>query len=140
VTLFAGIRATDARSIAGPVVDVEVAAGTELISEGAIVGTFFVIRSGTAQLTRNGHPVGTLIAGDGFGEIDPRDASPQRYTVSASSPLRLLTFSAFGMARLCDAIPGAREHILESVPGSQAEVLPLRRPSDAQPARALAAG
>lgn len=119
---FGSVPLLDARSLAGPVVDVQVTAGTELVHEGMEIGTFFVIRSGSAELTQGEHQVGTLGTGDCFGEIDPLAASPQPFGVTASSPMRLLTFSAFGISRLCEAIPGTRERLIESLPEQGAEV------------------
>ncbi|HWF50752.1 MAG TPA: hypothetical protein VG294_08945 [Solirubrobacteraceae bacterium] len=64
--------------------------------EGQAIGTFIVIRA----------------------EIDPGSSKPQRVSVIASSPMRLLTFRSFGIDRLCAAIPAARERILASLPES----------------------
>jgi CRP-like cAMP-binding protein len=104
----------EARSLAGPVVDIDVAPGTELVREGTVIGTFFLIRSGTAEVLSDGHPVGTLGADDWFGESDPFRREPQRHTVVASSRMRVTTFSAFGISRLCDAVPGARKQIRDA--------------------------
>jgi CRP-like cAMP-binding protein len=137
--LFGSVRSTDVRSLAGPVVDVQVSAGAVLARQGAEVGTFCVIRSGAAVLTRDGQPVGTLGAGDCFGEINPDAAVPQRYGVVATSPVRLVTFSAFGISRLCEAIPGTRKRILEALADHGAEVRPLR-PVGSGPALRVVAG
>jgi len=114
---FGPVRSLDVRSLAGPVVDVQVSAGTQLVREGIEIGTFFVIRSGTAELTQGERNVGTLGSGDCFGEIDAMAPSPQPFGVTASSPMRLLTFSAFGISRLCEAIPGAQERLIEGLEG-----------------------
>jgi CRP-like cAMP-binding protein len=119
---FGAVRSLDVRSLAGPVVEVQVRAGTELVREGAAIGAFFVIRSGIAQLTQGERHVGTLGSEDCFGEIDPLAPSPQPFAVTAISPMRLLTFSAFGISRLCEALPGTRERLIESLPGQAAEV------------------
>jgi CRP-like cAMP-binding protein len=126
MNLFGSIRSMDARSLAGPVVDVQILAGTKLVREGAVIGNFFVIRSGCAELRQDQRKIGNLIAGDCFGEIDPVASSPQPFGVIACSPVRLLTFSAFGISRLCEAIPGAREQILEALPARGAEIRSLR--------------
>jgi CRP-like cAMP-binding protein len=71
IQVFGSMRPLDVRSLAGPVLDVNVPAGVRLTCEGQAIGTFFVIRSGSAGLWRSDHRVGTLGAGDCFGEIDP---------------------------------------------------------------------
>src|SRR6516165_2592562 len=91
--VFGEVRTVEARSLAGPVLEVEVASGAELIREGEPVGTFFVIRSGDAELTCEGRTLGVLHAGDCFGEIDPDFERAQAFSVTASSPMRLLTIS-----------------------------------------------
>ena len=112
---FEPIRLTEARSLGGPVLDLEVRAGSELLRQGEPVGTFFVIRSGTALLVRDDCPISTLGAGDCFGELDPTATLPQPYGVITASPVRLLAFSSFGIGRLCDAIPGVGERLREAI-------------------------
>ena len=114
--MFGEIRALDVRSLAGPAVEVTVAAGTCLAREGEAIGTFFVIREGGAELWRDGRRLGTLGIGDCFGEVDPVSQTPQPYTVIAGSAVRLLTFSAFGIDQLCAAIPHAGERIRSLLP------------------------
>ena len=115
--VFAPVRPLDVRSLAGPALDVQVPSGSVLIHEGRLVGTFFVIRSGTAELWKGDRRVGTLTTGDCFGEIDPTELEPQRYSVIATSPMRLLTFSAYGIGRLCAALPSVRDRLLAYLPG-----------------------
>jgi CRP-like cAMP-binding protein len=114
--VFAPIRSMDVRSLAGPALEVLVPEGTQVVEEGAVIGTFFVIRSGTAELWRSTEQLRTLHTGDCFGEIDPGSSAPQPFTVVAHAPLRLLTFSAFGIGRLCAAMPSVRGRILEFLP------------------------
>jgi CRP-like cAMP-binding protein len=122
--VFGSIRSLDVRSLAGPVLDVNVSAGVRLVHEGEAIGTFFVIRSGNAELWHGDHRLRTIGTGDCFGEIDPASSEPQRVSVIASSPMRLLTFSAFGIDRLCATIPAARERILASLPHDSVDPLP----------------
>ena len=117
---FGHVRARDVRSLASPVLEVVVPAGTRLISEGDEVGTFFVIRAGQAEISRRGQTLGALEGGDCFGECDPAAPSRQPFTVTAGTELRLMAFSSLGIARLCALIPGARESILEHLPSSRA--------------------
>jgi CRP-like cAMP-binding protein len=78
---FGSIRATDVRSLGGPVLDVEVPAGAELVREGSVVRTFCVIRAGAVRLTREGEVLERLGVGGCFGEVDPRSPAPQPYGV-----------------------------------------------------------
>jgi CRP-like cAMP-binding protein len=114
--VFGPVRSLDVRSLAGPVVDVLVPAGAHLTREGRVIGTFFVIKSGSAELWRGDRMMRTLGTGDCFGEIEPSAPRPQQYSVIASTPMRLLTFSAFGIGRLCAVLPDARERLLEHLP------------------------
>jgi CRP-like cAMP-binding protein len=114
--VFAPVRAMDVRSLAGPALDVQVPSGSVLVHEGKLLGTFFVIRSGTAELWQEGCRVGVLQTGDCFGEIDPMELRPQGYSVIATSPMRVLTFSAYGIGRLCSAIPSVRNRLLAYLP------------------------
>ncbi len=117
---FGHVRARDVRSLASPVLEVVVPAGTRLISEGDEVGNFFVVRAGQADFSRRGQILGALDPGDCFGESDPAAPSPQPFTITAVTELRLMTFSSLGIARLCALIPGTHERILEHLPSSEA--------------------
>lgn len=117
---FDPIRFTEVRSLGGPVLDLEVAAGSELLTEGEPVGTFYVLRGGTALLVRDACPVSTLRSGDCFGELDPLASRPQPYSVITASTVRVLAFSSFGIGRLCDAIPGVGERLRAAIPQAPA--------------------
>jgi CRP-like cAMP-binding protein len=116
MAVFAPVRSLDVRSLAGPALEVLIPSGTAIVQEGQVVGTFFVIRSGAAELRRGGRLVRELQTGDCFGEIDPVTPLPQRFSVVAAATTRLLTFSAFGIGRLCAAMPRAKGRILEFLP------------------------
>jgi CRP-like cAMP-binding protein len=117
--LFGPIPWRDVRSLAGPVIETEAEAGAQLVRAGDVVATFTLIRAGTVELRNGAATVGMLGPGDWFGESDPAARRPQPYTVIARSPLRILTFSAFGIDRLCAAIPDTRRRIVESDPGPE---------------------
>ena len=116
MAVFAPVRSLDVRSLAGPALEVNVPAGAHLVDEQRVVGTFYVIRAGEAELWQQGRKLRRLATGDCFGEIDPESPEPQRYTVIAASPMRVLTFSAFGIGRLCAAVPSLRARIVSFLP------------------------
>ena len=96
-------------SLAGPVVDVRVRAWNRARREGEGYARFFVtapVRGALARRARNrgaGHR--RLLRRD-----RPADPAAQPFGVTAA-PAAADAFSAFGIGRLCDAIPGARERI-----------------------------
>jgi CRP-like cAMP-binding protein len=109
--VFGALRTRDVRSLAGPVIEAIVPQGTELVREGTTIGVFSVIRTGSVAACRGEDTVALLGAGDCFGESDPREPTAQPFTLVARTTVRLTTFSAFGIDRLCAAIPGARERL-----------------------------
>lgn len=131
------MRLTDVRSLGGPVLDLDIDAGSQLLTEGVPAGTFFVLRAGTALLVRDECPVSTLGAGDCFGELDPAAPQPQPYGVITASSVRLLAFSAFGIGRLCDAIPGVGDRLREAI-AKPPWVGPVYRTSPTRSRRAAA--
>jgi hypothetical protein len=48
--IFDPVRPLDARSLGGPTLEVQVPAGTRVVAEGQLIGTFFVIRTGSAEV------------------------------------------------------------------------------------------
>jgi hypothetical protein len=119
--VFGALRARDVRSLAGPVIEAIVPEGTELVREGTTIGVFSVIRTGSVALCHGGDTVGLLGAGDCFGESDPHEPAAQPFTLVARTPVRLTTFSAFGIDRLCGAIPGARERLSDACAAALAQ-------------------
>lgn len=116
--MFAPVRLLDARSLGGPTLEVRIPPGTALAQEGDVLGTFFLIRAGTAELWREGTLCRVLESGDCFGEVDGQDGRPQPYTVLAGPGLRVLTFSALGIERMCASVPRLRERLLASLPAA----------------------
>jgi CRP/FNR family transcriptional regulator, cyclic AMP receptor protein len=114
--VFGPVRARDVRSLASPVLEVIIPAGTTLMREGEEIGTFFVIRAGSVELSRGGTPVRALGPGDCFGESNAEEPHRQHFSAVAENEVKLLVFSSEGIARLCAAIPGARENILRYLP------------------------
>ena len=50
------------------------------------------------------------------------ELNPQEYSVIATSPMRVLTFSAYGIGRLCAAMPGVRNRLLAYLPCAATEL------------------
>ena len=70
---------------------VEIAAGDTVVTEGDVGDRFFIIESGTVDVTIRGEHIRTLGAGGSFGEIALLRDIPRTATVRAETPLVLRT-------------------------------------------------
>lgn len=85
VPLLSGLSTRELERLAGAMRERTVAAGDVIVSEGEGGAGFFVIDSGEASVTRRGAEIGTLSAGDTFGEISLIDRKPRSATITATS-------------------------------------------------------
>jgi CRP-like cAMP-binding protein len=71
------------------------ASGSELAVEGKEAGRFFLILSGTAEVTLNGKKLGTLEPGMSVGEISLLDGGPRSASVTAVTEVRAFSLAAW---------------------------------------------
>jgi CRP/FNR family cyclic AMP-dependent transcriptional regulator len=71
------------------IVDVE--AGTTLVHEGDFGFAMFAILEGSAEVSKDGAPLRTLGPGDVFGEIAVLSGGRRTATVTATTPMELVT-------------------------------------------------
>lgn len=64
--------------------------GETLIEEGQPGDEFFIVAEGAVKVVKRGRTVGTLTAGDYFGEMSLFDSSPRSATVVATAPTTLI--------------------------------------------------
>jgi CRP-like cAMP-binding protein len=70
--------------------EIEVPAGSAVVTEGDFGLALFVIEEGTAEVTRGGAPIASLGPGDVIGEIAVLSAGRRIASVVATTPLRLI--------------------------------------------------
>jgi cAMP-dependent protein kinase regulator len=78
----------------------EVSEGTEVISEGGYSRALMAIEDGTAEVSREGEHIADLGPGDVFGEAGMLDDSLRSATVTATTPLKLISMGHFEVKRL----------------------------------------
>ena len=111
IPLFANVSDDELQTIAPFAQEAEVAPGQTLATEGQYAYEFMAIEDGKAEVTREGEHVADLGPGDFFGEIGLLETQLRTATVTAKTPMRLLTLTGWDMKRLEKNIPQAIEEI-----------------------------
>jgi CRP/FNR family transcriptional regulator, cyclic AMP receptor protein len=89
-------------------------AGEVILREGRLGRELFVILEGTATVTREGHVVNILHAGDHFGELAAIEAMPRSATVQATTDLDVLIVGPREFETMME-IPGFRNALLSGM-------------------------
>ena len=87
VPLFADLDARELGQISSSMRERRFAAGETVTQEGAGGAGFFVVESGSADVSVDGAPRGTIGPGDYFGEIALLTGSDRTATITANSEL-----------------------------------------------------
>ena len=109
--LFADVPDEELAQIAGFAQDVTVDEGRELVREGDFSYEFMAIEDGEAEVTRNGEHVADLGPGDFFGEMGLLENTLRNATVTAKTPMKLVTLTGWDMRRMERHIPEATERV-----------------------------
>ena len=113
--LFESVADEDLAKISPFVSEVSVSDGKHLVEEGDYAYEFMAIEEGTAEVRRGDQVLAELGPGDFFGEVGLMDSERRNATVTAKTPLRLITLDRWDMKRLEKAIPSAAARIRDVV-------------------------
>ena len=119
--LFQDVPDDELAQIAGFAQEVSVEQGRELVREGDFSYEFMAIEDGEAEVTRGGEHVADLGSGDFFGEMGLLEKTLRNATVTAKTPMKLITLTGWDMKRMERHIPEATERVRAT--------LEARRPS-----------
>ena len=111
IPAFADLADADLQRIAGLASEVSVPAGKVLVREGDWSYELLAIEEGTAEVVRGGARVAELGPGDVVGEIGVMDAVPRTATVTAGSPMLLITLDRWDVKKLVRQAPDAIDHL-----------------------------
>jgi CRP/FNR family transcriptional regulator, cyclic AMP receptor protein len=109
--LFQDVPDDELAQIAGFAQEVNVEQGRELVREGDFSYEFMAIEDGEAEVTRGGEHVADLGSGDFFGEMGLLEKTLRNATVTAKTPMKLITLSGWDMKRMERHIPEATERV-----------------------------
>jgi CRP/FNR family transcriptional regulator, cyclic AMP receptor protein len=93
IPLFSGLADADLEFLAHQMDEVNIPAGTVMITEGHGNHVFFVIREGVVDVSVGGQHRRTLGPHDFFGEISMLELDPATATVTSRTPVRAFVVS-----------------------------------------------
>ena len=115
IPLFASLSRRRRNDLARLADEVDVPAGYRLTDQGGYAREFFVVISGSAEVSRDGAPVGTVVAGDFFGEVGLLSPRWERTaTVVATTPMRLLVFARNEFREFLATLPAIAAPIMRA--------------------------
>ena len=117
VPLFEGLSESELERVSGLADIIDLPAGRVLMAQGDQGHEMFVLVSGSADVERDGAPLGKRASGEVLGEIALLDGGPRTATVTLAEPSRLLVVARREFGALLDEFPGIRLRVLESVAG-----------------------
>ena len=111
IPLFADVPDEELGQIATFAQEVVVNEGRELVREGDFSYEFMAIEEGEAEVTREGQHLADLGPGDFFGEMGLLEKTLRNATVTAKTPMRLVTLTGWDLKRMERHIPEAIERV-----------------------------
>ena len=111
IPLFQEVGDEELAQIAPFATEVSVEEGRELVREGDFSYEFMAIEEGEAEVTRAGEHVANLGPGDFFGEMGLLERTLRNATVTAKTPVRLVTLTGWDLKRVERSAPEAMERI-----------------------------
>jgi CRP-like cAMP-binding protein len=111
IPLFQDVPDEELGQIATFAQEVSVEQGRELVREGDFSYEFMAIEEGEAEVSRHGEHLADLGAGDFFGEIGLLEKTLRTATVTAKTPMMLVTLTGWDLKRMERHIPEAIERV-----------------------------
>ena len=111
IPLFEEVGDEELAQIAPFATEVSVEEGRDLVREGDFSYEFMAIEEGEAEVTRSGEHVADLGPGDFFGEMGLLEKTLRNATVTAKTPVRLVTLTGWDLKRVERTAPQAMERI-----------------------------
>jgi CRP-like cAMP-binding protein len=113
IPIFEDLDDSSVKQLASDFIEREFDAGQPIATEGEGGLNFFVVESGTADVSVGGSSVATLGAGASFGEIALVDKSARSATVTATTPLRAYALPVWSFRSFAESRPSVTWKLLE---------------------------
>lgn len=115
VPMFAALDDKDLALVDRLAERVDVAAGKQLLREGALGHEFYVLLSGKAEVTRGGVSVAVLGPGDHVGELALLDPQPRNATVTMTADGTVLEVTQREFWQLLEDVPLLARKVLQGL-------------------------
>jgi CRP/FNR family transcriptional regulator, cyclic AMP receptor protein len=115
VPFFSSLKKKELELIARQADEVDVPAGKVLARQGDLGDEFFVIETGTAEVTRDGQHVNDLGPGDFFGEMALLEDDRRNATVTATTPMELIVMTRASFRGIDKAMPHLHKVVQEAI-------------------------
>jgi CRP/FNR family transcriptional regulator, cyclic AMP receptor protein len=115
IPLFEDIEESELAQIATFAQEVSVESGRNLVREGDFSYEFMVIEEGEAEVTREGQHVADLGPGDFFGEMGLLERTLRNATVTAKTPMLVVTLTGWDLKRMERSVPQAVERVRQTL-------------------------
>jgi CRP/FNR family transcriptional regulator, cyclic AMP receptor protein len=115
VPLFADLPKRALQRVAKATDELTFEPGENLVEEGMLGETLFVVLQGKGKVVRRGRRVGSVVPGDFFGELSTIDGGPRTATVVAETPMKVLRLFRATLRTLLDEDPGLSIKILDGI-------------------------
>jgi len=113
IPIFADLDDASVDQLATDFIEREFESGQAIATEGEGGLNFFVVESGTAEVSVGGETVGTLGPGASFGEIALVDKSARSATVTATSRVRAYALPVWSFRSFAESRPTVTWKLLE---------------------------
>jgi CRP/FNR family transcriptional regulator, cyclic AMP receptor protein len=107
IPVFTDLDDDALRTIAAFAAEVSAPEGKELVREGDFSYDFMAIQDGTVKVHHGDDVVAELGPGDVFGEMGVLERAQRNASVTATSPIRLVTLTSWDIRRLKNDAPQA---------------------------------
>src|SRR6202020_3582241 len=102
IPIFSELSAEEAKRLAAFATETSAAEGQILMKEGDYSVELIAIEEGTADVVQGGKKIASLGPGDLIGEMGLLERRPRNADVIATSPMRLLKLTHWGIRRMSD--------------------------------------
>ena len=113
IPIFADLDESSVKQLASDFIEREFDEGQAIATEGEGGLNFFVVESGSAEVSVAGQTVGSLGPGASFGEVALVDKSARSATVTATSLLRAYALPVWSFRSFAESRPSVTWKLLE---------------------------